>query len=289
MNKPLLFLILNRSKQRINKGFSLFEVSLSILISSAFLMGTLQAMTINAVLQVKSERQAQANFLIQQDIEIIQATASNMSLEYYKKTDIKPILNPNNYQDNYLCRGPKRRSKDTRFGADLVKELDRRLSKDIKPNGDDDKSTESKPAIKDLNKVFSGAEDFEQFKTDDNGNVVFNNGTKRPELKTNPDPKKVVVQIVMNGSDDESDPNFENNLLNQNYRMVRLMTVDKSTRYDVLQVYYRVGKPYPEQGGEDRDGDNLRDDEAGRISIIAENYTEVIPAAVAECGLPQRK
>ena len=289
MNKLLLNLILNRSKPKNNQGFSLFEVSIAIVVSSAFLMGTLQAMTINAVLQVRSERQAKANFLIQQDIERIQAIANKMTLDHYDENGVKTVLNPDDISDRQLCRRLNRRdrikTRDIRFGADLVKELDRRLSRDIKRDGSNDTSTKSSPAI-DQDEVLSKARDFKQFKTETGGNILFNHGTKRPELKTDSDPKTVVVQIVMNGSDDQSDPNFQNNLLNKNYRLVRLMTVDISTRYDVLQVYYRVGKPYVQsQGGQDQDGDTLRDDEAGNQSIIAENYTEILPAAVAECGL----
>ncbi len=257
MNKLLLNLILHRSKPKNDQGFSLFEVSISILVSSAFLMGTLQAMTINAALQVRSERQAQVNFLIQQDIERIQATASNMRLDYIENSS---VLNPGNLTDPELCSRSQDAAainkKDMGFGADLVKEFDDLLSKDIKSDGSDDTTTKTSPAISDQDKVFSNA------------------------------PGNVVVQILMNGSDDESDPNFENNLLNKNYRLVRLMTVDEKTNYDVLQVYYRIGEPYvPGQGGQDQDGDTLRDDEAGNRSIIAENYAEVMVAAVAECGL----
>ncbi len=224
-----------------------------MLMTSAFLMGTLQAMTINAVLQIKSERQAQANFLIQQDIERIQATASNMGLDNIQNSS---VLNPGNLTNEEICnrsRGAAAIDKtDKGFGADLVNELDDLLSKDIKSDGSDDTTTKSFPAISNKDKVFSNA------------------------------PGNVVVQILMNGSDNESDPNFDNNLLNKNYRLVRLMTVDDKTNYDVLQVYYRMGEPYVQgQGGQDQDGDTLRDDE----SIIAENYTEVMPTAVAECAL----
>ncbi|WP_300502434.1 hypothetical protein [Crocosphaera sp.] len=221
--------------------------------TSAFLMGTLQAMTINAVLQVKSERQAQANFLIQQDIERIQATASNMGLDNIQNSS---VLNPGNLTNEEICNRSRGAAaidkKDKGFGADLVNELDDLLSKDINSHGNNDTTTKSSPAISNKDKIFSNA------------------------------PGNVVVQILMNGSDNESDPNFDNNLLNKNYRLVRLMTVDDQTNYDVLQVYYRMGEPYvPGQGGQDQDGDTLRDDE----SIIAENYAEVMPAAVAECAL----
>ncbi|MGK7954314.1 MAG: hypothetical protein AB4063_03475 [Crocosphaera sp.] len=288
MHKLLLTLILHHSKPKHDHGFSLFEVIIAILVSSAFIMGTLQAMTINAVLQIKSERQAKATFLIQQDVEKLQAAASAMDLKYIENSS---LLNPDGKTGSQLCNRFSTdftKIADVRFGADLVKELDDLLKKDGKAD------TESKPAI-DSNGVFSEAVDFKQFKTDADGNVLYTN--RQPVLKPGPekdsvktsDTKKMVVQVIMNGSDDKSDPNFQNNLLNKNYRVVRLMTVDSSNLYDILQVYYRVGEPYdpskPEETrGKDEDGDQLRDDELGRKSIIAENYTEVTPAAQAECG-----
>ncbi|MDJ0731691.1 MAG: hypothetical protein QNJ33_17040 [Crocosphaera sp.] len=285
MNKLLLTLILHRSKLKNNQGFSLFEVTIAILVSSAFIMGTLQAMAINAVLQIKSERQAQANFVIQQDIEKLQAAASSMDLDYIENS---AVLNPDGKTGSQLCfRFDSTKMPDVRFGADLVKELDQLLQNDKYSDGTPNTGTQSDPAIN-SNSVFSSAGTFKQFKTDAEGNVLFTNGqpvldtVKKDSVKTS-DSKKVVVQILMNGSDNPSDEDFQNNLLNKNYRLVRLITVDSSTRYDVLQVYYRVGEP-EDDPQKDEDGDKLRDDESGRKSIIAENYTEVIPAAVAECG-----
>ncbi|MGK7931990.1 MAG: hypothetical protein AB4041_11235 [Microcystaceae cyanobacterium] len=51
------------------------EVLVSIMITMAFLMGTLQALLINAIFQVQSEREAQATFWIQEDMEKIKAVA----------------------------------------------------------------------------------------------------------------------------------------------------------------------------------------------------------------------
>lgn len=80
MKKQRLIQILFQTKAKHNEGFTLFEVLVAILASSAFLMGTLQAMTINAVLQVRAEREAQASFWIQEDLEQAQAIASAMDL-----------------------------------------------------------------------------------------------------------------------------------------------------------------------------------------------------------------
>ncbi len=248
MNKLLLTLILSRSKPKSDQGFSLFEVTIAILVSSAFLMGTLQAMTINAVMRVKSERQAQANFIIQQDVEKLQATASNMNLDHLKKwegnaEDPHPV---DTTDESTVCDPSSLNMEDVRFGAYLVRELDHWLKKDT------DTGTKSDPAI-DPNQVF----------TSESSTIEFNG-------------KRAIVQIVR---DSES-------LINKDYRLVRIMTVDSATSHQVLQVYYRVGEPYeptdPNQS--DDDSDQLRDDESGNTSIIAENYTEVIPAAVAECG-----
>ncbi|MEL4896499.1 type IV pilus modification PilV family protein [Crocosphaera sp. Alani8] len=194
MNKILFKLILNPSKQKNDQGFSLFEVSIAILVSSAFLMGTLQAMTINAVLQVKSERQAQANFLIQQDLETIQATANGMNLKYLENSS---LLNPSGKTETEICQDFfATNNADDRFGAYLVRELENLLSIDGKSD------TVSAPTI-DVNKVFSEGENFKQFQTDSNGNLDFSSGGQaqlesQPEKDSDGSDKKVVVQIINN-------------------------------------------------------------------------------------------
>jgi hypothetical protein len=57
----------------------MLEVLVALMISFAFLMGTMNAMVIAAVMQVKAERQAQALFWIQQDLETVRAAAANFS------------------------------------------------------------------------------------------------------------------------------------------------------------------------------------------------------------------
>lgn len=278
MNKLLFTLILHRSKPTNDQGFSLFEVVIAILVSSAFLMGTLQAMTINAVLQIRAERKAQANFLIQEDIEKLQAIASNMDLDYIENSS---ALNPSPQKTSSAICYPSPFSsniEDNRFGAYFVRELDDLLSKDKYPDGTDNTETKSDPAIT-QNSVFSSAPAFKQFKTDADGNVLFTNQT--PVLNDQKDSvtntnKNAVVQIVRD----------QNTLINRDYRLVRVMTVDSATSHQVLQIYYRVGEPYDanDPNQTDDDNDQLRDDQSDRKSIIAENYTEVIPAAVGECG-----
>ncbi|MGB5594629.1 MAG: prepilin-type N-terminal cleavage/methylation domain-containing protein [Crocosphaera sp.] len=265
MNKILFNLILYPSKTQKNQGFSLVEVTIAILVSSAFLMGTLQAMTITAIQQIKTERKAQANFWIQQDIEAVQSAANAMDLDKYvlengeteepEETEERLRLNPGDITGTQVCSRDSN-DQDERFGADLVKKLDLLLENDTYPDGTPNTNTKSEPAI-DPTAVFSSA------------------------------PDSTVVQILRNGSDDETDPDFQNRIVHKNYRLVRLITVDPSHRYDLAQITYRVGEPYdPTQPdpGTDADGDTLRDDEPGKQSIIAENSTEVIPAAVAECG-----
>ncbi len=56
-------------------GFTMVEVLVAILVATAFVMGTLQAMVINAIYQVRAEREAQATFWIQQDMEKIKGIA----------------------------------------------------------------------------------------------------------------------------------------------------------------------------------------------------------------------
>lgn len=181
---------------------------------------------------------------------------------------------------------------DRHLGSYMAKEFDSWLSKDAYD------ATQSEPPLK--ANTFSGAPDFKQFKTDENGKVIFTNQksvlhTVKEEVEqtngTKVDaPKKVIVQVVRDGRDESSESDIENNLL-KDYRLVRMLTVESKFNYHILQVYYRVGEPYdqsetdPDIRGNDKDKDTLRDDESGRKSIIAENYTEVIPAAAADCSI----
>lgn len=69
-------------------GFSLLEVIIAILTITAFLTGTLQLMAVDALYKVRSERQAQANFWIQEDFEDVKYLASAL--------DVKSVpANPN--------------------------------------------------------------------------------------------------------------------------------------------------------------------------------------------------
>jgi len=61
-------------------GFSLLEVIIAILTITAFLTGTLQLMAVDALYKVRSERQAQANFWIQEDFEDTKYIASTLNV-----------------------------------------------------------------------------------------------------------------------------------------------------------------------------------------------------------------
>ncbi|MBJ7898931.1 MAG: type II secretion system protein [Cyanobacteria bacterium RI_101] len=71
-----LFLLTRRRRQ----GFSMLEVLVALFAAFFFLMGTMNAMVVAAVMQVKAERQAQGLYLIQQDLEAIRARAADPSL-----------------------------------------------------------------------------------------------------------------------------------------------------------------------------------------------------------------
>jgi type II secretory pathway pseudopilin PulG len=62
-------------------GFSLLEVIIAILTITAFLTGTLQLMAVDALYKVRSERQAQANFWIQEDFEDVKFLASALDVK----------------------------------------------------------------------------------------------------------------------------------------------------------------------------------------------------------------
>jgi prepilin-type N-terminal cleavage/methylation domain-containing protein len=61
-----------------NQGFTMLEVLAALMISFAFLMGALNGITMAVWMQVKAERQAQANYWIQQDLERVRSEAANL-------------------------------------------------------------------------------------------------------------------------------------------------------------------------------------------------------------------
>lgn len=73
----LLLLLAGRSSS--DQGFTMFEVLIALMMSFLFLAGTLNAMVISAVFQVKAERQAQASYWIQEDLEELRATAASIA------------------------------------------------------------------------------------------------------------------------------------------------------------------------------------------------------------------
>jgi Tfp pilus assembly protein PilV len=69
----------------------MLEVIIAILTITAFLTGTLQLMAVNALYKVRAERQAKANFWIQEDFEYVKALASSLDVTSspdYVKTDV---------------------------------------------------------------------------------------------------------------------------------------------------------------------------------------------------------
>ncbi|GBF78949.1 type IV pilus modification PilV family protein [Aphanothece sacrum] len=244
MLKVWLFLLKKSAKK--NEGFSLFEVLVSILVTSAFIMGTLQAMAINAILQVKAERESQANFWVQEDVEMVQAVASNATLSNLGVT--KSIC--------YLM--PTTANATNKFGGKLITALNNTT----------------------YSTSFTDGISLQTYKVDSNGNTVFKSDKTADWVNVNyygtTTAKKVTVQVV-----------GERQLLNKNYRLVRIATTDNynGRNYDVVQITYRIGEPYVSTNTKqtDVDKDLLADDIEGKTSIIAENYTEFIPAAVNEC------
>ncbi|MGA1622646.1 MAG: type IV pilus modification PilV family protein, partial [Synechocystis sp.] len=58
----------------------MFEVLVALMMSFLFLTGTLNAMVVSAIFQVKAERQAQASYWIQENLEEVRATAASYDL-----------------------------------------------------------------------------------------------------------------------------------------------------------------------------------------------------------------
>lgn len=57
----------------------MFEVLVALMMSFLFLAGSLNAMVVSAIFQVKAERQAQAGYWIQEDLEQVRALAANFT------------------------------------------------------------------------------------------------------------------------------------------------------------------------------------------------------------------
>jgi len=74
----------------------MLEVIIAILTITAFLTGTLQLMAVNALYKVRAERQARANFWIQEDFESVKALASSLDVN-------SSPANPNVSKD--VCTG----------------------------------------------------------------------------------------------------------------------------------------------------------------------------------------
>ncbi len=81
--KKMKQLILKSKRKSISPdtGFTMVEVLIAILVSSAFVMGALQAMAIDAFFRVKAQQKAQANFWIQEELETVRAEAAALDDE----------------------------------------------------------------------------------------------------------------------------------------------------------------------------------------------------------------
>lgn len=72
-------LLLKLALQSGDRGFTMFEVLIALMISFLFLTGTLNSMVIATAMRVKAERQAQANYWIKEDLEQVRALAANFN------------------------------------------------------------------------------------------------------------------------------------------------------------------------------------------------------------------
>lgn len=106
-----------RKPPRINQGFTMFEVLVAILVSSAFVLGTLQAMVINAVLQVRAERKAQASFWIQEDLEFVKAQAEGLNKDFLMAENLRDSANNPSFPT--YCRSGGRNWYSTGFADKL--------------------------------------------------------------------------------------------------------------------------------------------------------------------------
>lgn len=62
-----------------DRGFTMFEVLIALMISFLFLTGTLNAMVMATVMRVEAEREAQAGYWIKEDLENVRADAAAFS------------------------------------------------------------------------------------------------------------------------------------------------------------------------------------------------------------------
>lgn len=77
MDKKLLLLFL-RSRRSADTGLSLLEVLVATMVVFFTIMGALNGVLYAAIFQIKAERQAQASFWIQQDLEQVKAIAATL-------------------------------------------------------------------------------------------------------------------------------------------------------------------------------------------------------------------
>lgn len=195
MSEPRAILMVNQTLLKLalksrpkDSGFTMMEVLVAILVSFAFLMGTLQAMALNTYFQVKSEREAQAKFWIEEDQALASSIAGTASTTTVSCPDSSDATNG--------------------FGQELKEDLG----------------------------ITSGN--------------VQDMGTRT--------------------------------LVNKNYRLVRVTSI-ASDKPDVLQITYRVGRPYVSSPDTDTDNDRIADNRSGNTSIIAESFIQLMPVDALSC------
>lgn len=242
MSKLWLFLLKKSTSK--NKGFSLFEVLVSIMVTSAFIVGTLQAMAINAFLQVKAERESQANFWIQEDMEQVQAVAANATLSDLGVTK------------TYCTILPSSTTANQKFGGLLITKLNT------------------------YSTSFNTNVPLQMYTTDTNGNTTFQtnktaNFTKIYYSGTNQ--KMATVQVVGERSLLNKD-NKKYRLVRIAYTDKNTKYDVAQITYRVGIPYDSTNSKQT-----DTDQDKLADDTQGKTSIIAKNYAEISPAAINEC------
>ena len=232
-----------------SQGFTMLEVLVALMISFAFLMGTMNAMVIAAVMQVKAERQAQALYWIQQDVESVRAAAASQPEDDNKCTQT--------FSTSYS--GDLRTILDgTSYTSSTPSPLTQTLQLFVKT------STIT------LNPTFV----FDTQNPDpDQYTLVTNDIGQRKVQVVKDSPKKLVgkdyrlVRIV--DVYNSTPATF----------IVNTTTLSNPGKSQIVALSYKSGIP----SSSNSDSDLIQDDSNGNTSIVATLYTEILPNAASSC------
>ena len=232
----------------LDQGFSMAEVLIAILAAFAFLLGALQALSIQAVVKVRAEREAQATYWIQQDLESVKAAATDVA------------------DDTFISRCGV-----TTYFKGFAYKLRDNLFNNL--DGGGNPLDASKPQYTSITASPSSNPNIQVVSTnltlDDSSRPLNNNS----QINNNSQTYRL-VRII--------NPDTNNvNVLKITYR-VGLPRTDTTEKTAANTLDYSVSKTKDPTPSIDK-YDQLIDNTSGKTSIIAQQYVEVVPNAALTC------